>query len=79
MRERNALESAIETVNNAETELADTVELTEMAEAEGDEDMIEEATAGVSAQPGCIACTVSEGSRFASSSVNTTCARLVRE
>ena len=47
MRERNALESAIETVNNAETELADTVELTEMAEAEGDEDMIEEATAGL--------------------------------
>ncbi|MHA6288441.1 peptide chain release factor 2 [Maricaulis sp. CAU 1757] len=44
MRERNALESQIRTVERTETELADTLELVEMAEAEGDDDMVAEAT-----------------------------------
>lgn len=44
MRERGRLETAIEQVENLETETADAVELVEMAEMEGDTDVLEEAT-----------------------------------
>ncbi|RMF15921.1 MAG: peptide chain release factor 2 [Alphaproteobacteria bacterium] len=43
MRERNRLESAVAACREIESELADTVELIELAEAEGDEAMIDEA------------------------------------
>ena len=49
MRERNRLDAAIEVISEAETELADTVELAELAEMEGDEAMIEDAVAGLKA------------------------------
>jgi peptide chain release factor 2 len=44
MRERNRLASAIEGVEKLEGDVADTVELIEMAEAEGDEEMASEGT-----------------------------------
>jgi len=47
MRERNRLDAAIEVISEAETELADTIELVELAEMEGDESMIEDAVAGL--------------------------------
>ncbi|MCC5996232.1 MAG: peptide chain release factor 2 [Oceanicaulis sp.] len=43
MRERNRLDAAIREVREIETELSDTVELAEMAEAEGDDGLYEEA------------------------------------
>ena len=43
MRERTRLDSAIKATERMERELADTLELIEMAEAEGDESMVEEA------------------------------------
>ena len=42
MRERRRLEEAIEATRNIERELADTVELIEMAEAEGDEGLVDD-------------------------------------
>ncbi|WP_297737797.1 peptide chain release factor 2 [uncultured Maricaulis sp.] len=47
MRERNRLESAINTVVESEQELADSLEIIEMAEMEDDEEMVEEAIAGL--------------------------------
>ncbi|PHS37639.1 MAG: peptide chain release factor 2 [Robiginitomaculum sp.] len=44
MRERGRLESAFEQISDMETELVDTLELLEMAEDEGDVDILEEAT-----------------------------------
>ncbi len=44
MRERGRLESAFEQISDLETELADMLELVEMAEAENDADVLEEAT-----------------------------------
>lgn len=46
MRERNRLDAAMTAIHEIEQELADTLELAEMAEAEGDDDLTEEA-AGV--------------------------------
>ena len=45
MRERNRLEAAMTAIQEIEQELSDTLELAEMAEAEGDDDMIDEADA----------------------------------
>jgi len=45
MRERNRLEGAFEAVGSLETDLSDSLELIEMGELEGDEAIIEEATA----------------------------------
>ena len=45
MRERNKLASGVEGVVALERELKDTIELAEMAEAEGDEAMLDEAVA----------------------------------
>jgi peptide chain release factor 2 len=42
MRERNRLDAAFSTIRDAETELSDSLELVEMAEAEGDGDLVEE-------------------------------------
>ena len=42
MRERRRLEEAIAATRKMETELADTVELIEMAEAEGDEGLVDD-------------------------------------
>lgn len=47
MRERNKIQASVDAVRKLERELADNVELAEMAEAEGDEDMIEEARLGL--------------------------------
>lgn len=47
MRERNRIDSAMTTIREAETELSDTVEIVELAEMEGDEEMVEEAVAGL--------------------------------
>jgi len=44
MRERGRLETAMEQVANLETDTADALELVEMAEAENDTDVLEEAT-----------------------------------
>ncbi|MCM8557437.1 peptide chain release factor 2 [Sphingomicrobium sediminis] len=43
MRERTRLDSAIKATQRIETELSDTLELIEMAEAEGDDGMVDEA------------------------------------
>jgi peptide chain release factor 2 len=45
MRERTRLTSAIEGVRQTETELSDSIELAELAEAEGEEELIEDAVA----------------------------------
>ena len=47
MRERNRLESSIKTIEDTETELADTLELVELAEMEGDEDLVEDSKASL--------------------------------
>ncbi|MEY3235441.1 MAG: hypothetical protein RL230_2712, partial [Pseudomonadota bacterium] len=47
MRERNRIQASVEAVRQLERDLSDHVELAEMAEAEGDEDMIEEARKGL--------------------------------
>ena len=47
MRERTRLESAINTVIEAERELSDSVEMIELAEMEDDVEMVEEAVAGL--------------------------------
>ena len=47
MRERNRLDSAFTTITEAESELEDTLELAEMAEADGDEDLLSEAEAAL--------------------------------
>ncbi len=47
MRERRRLEEAIGATRAIQTELSDTVELMEMAEAEGDEAMVDEGVAGL--------------------------------
>src|SRR5690606_33380823 len=47
MRERNRLDSAISATRAIEQEMADTVELIEMADAEGDEDMADEGVAAL--------------------------------
>ncbi|MBR9825506.1 MAG: peptide chain release factor 2 [Alphaproteobacteria bacterium] len=52
MRERNRLDAAIEVITEAETELADTIELVELAELEGDESIIEDAVEGLRALQG---------------------------
>lgn len=49
MRERRRLDEAVTATRAIEQELNDTVELIEMAEAEGDEEMAEEGTAGLGA------------------------------
>jgi peptide chain release factor 2 len=49
MRERRRLDEAIAATRAIQTELSDTVELMEMAEAEGDADMVSEGTASLSA------------------------------
>ncbi len=49
MRERTRLESAINTVIEAERELSDSVEMIELAEMEDDVEMVEEAVAGLNA------------------------------
>jgi len=49
MRERRRLDEAITATRAIETELADTVELMEMAEAEGDAAMVDEGVAGLAA------------------------------
>lgn len=49
MRERNRLDDAIKLINEAETELADTVELLELAEMEGDDSLVDDAAAGLNA------------------------------
>ncbi|MCM8729407.1 peptide chain release factor 2 [Hephaestia sp. GCM10023244] len=49
MRERQRLDEAITATRGIETELSDTVELIEMAEAEGDEDMAVEGTENLGA------------------------------
>ncbi|GAA4767399.1 peptide chain release factor 2 [Stakelama sediminis] len=49
MRERGHLDDAITATRNIERELNDTVELIELAEAEGDEDMASEGTADLAA------------------------------
>jgi peptide chain release factor 2 len=43
MKERNALDSAISGYRSLEQELKDNVELIELAEADGDQDMVVEA------------------------------------
>src|SRR3982750_587191 len=47
MRERRRLDEAIGATRKIERELADTVELIEMAEAEGDEAMVDDAVASL--------------------------------
>jgi peptide chain release factor 2 len=47
MKERNKLDSAMAEVAEIEAELADTLELSEMAEADGDEDLFAEALAAL--------------------------------
>jgi len=49
MRERRRLDEAIGATKAIETELADTVELMEMAEAEGDEKMVDDAVDAIAA------------------------------
>jgi peptide chain release factor 2 len=49
MRERRRLDEAIGATKAIETELADTVELMEMAEAEGDEKMVDDAVDSIAA------------------------------
>ncbi|GAB4572183.1 MAG: peptide chain release factor 2 [Rhodothalassiaceae bacterium] len=47
MRERTTLEASIEAYNSIESELAETVELVELAESEGDEELFAEAVAAL--------------------------------
>ncbi len=47
MRERNKLAAGIESVNTLQRELSDTVELAQMAEAEGDQGLLDEAQASL--------------------------------
>ena len=47
MRERNRLDAAIKVIHDAENELTDTVEIVELAEMEGDGDMIDDALDGL--------------------------------
>ena len=47
MRERNRLDAAIKVIHDAENELTDTVEIVELAEMEGDSDMIDDALDGL--------------------------------
>ena len=47
MRERNRLDAAIKVIHDAENELTDTVEIVELAELEGDSDMIDDALDGL--------------------------------
>jgi len=49
MRERTRLDNAISATRAIETDMADTVELIEMAEAEGDEDLVTEGIANLAA------------------------------
>ena len=49
MQERARLESAFEAIRTLETELSDNLELAEMAEAEGDQEMLDEAAAAIAA------------------------------
>jgi peptide chain release factor 2 len=49
MRERRRLDEAVAATRAIETEMADTVELAEMAEAEGDEGLVDEAVASLAA------------------------------
>jgi peptide chain release factor 2 len=49
MRERRRLDEAITATRAIQTELSDTIELMEMAEAEGDSDMVDEGVAGLAA------------------------------
>jgi len=49
MRERRRLDEAISATRSIEKELADTVELMEMAEAEGDEALVDDAVAAIAA------------------------------
>lgn len=49
MRERNRLQSSVANIRRLESELADNLGLAEMAEAEGEEEMIEEARRGLAA------------------------------
>ncbi|WP_459696902.1 peptide chain release factor 2 [Acidisoma sp. C75] len=47
MRERTRLATSVEAVRRIETELADTIDLVAMAEAEGDQAMVQEAVSGL--------------------------------
>ena len=47
MRERSRLEGAFDDINTLTTDTADTLELAELAEMEGDDDLLEEATAAL--------------------------------
>ena len=47
MRERNRLESAMKAIRELESELADNTELAELAEADGDDDLMNEAVAAL--------------------------------
>lgn len=47
MRERNKIQASVDAIRALERDLKDNVELAEMAEAEGDEDLIEEARLGL--------------------------------
>jgi peptide chain release factor 2 len=49
MRERRRLDEAISATRAIETELSDTIELMDMAEAEGDEALVDEGVAGLAA------------------------------
>jgi peptide chain release factor 2 len=49
MRERTELEDGIQSITRLETDLADSIELIEMGEAEGDEDIVSEAEAAIKA------------------------------
>ena len=49
MRERNSLEASMAEISQVEGELSDNLEVAEMAEAEGDESLVEEAVAALKA------------------------------
>ena len=49
MRERNRLDAAVSAVRAIETELADALELAELGEAEGDDDLVDEVAATLNA------------------------------
>ena len=49
MRERNRLDASLTTIREAETELADTIELVELAEMEDDAEMVEDAVSSLQA------------------------------
>ena len=55
MRERNRLENGIGAIHKLESEVSDNVELLEMGEAEGDEDVVSEAEAALRAAHGAAA------------------------